>query len=207
MTKQSKQTKSTAAGSISSITPLTKFLLKGFPKDVSVNQIQSFLPLWLGMGGQIKLHGLRLQKQTSSIVLKIQAGSLREEQYKGSCDFLKESKFNDEHVITLRPFKEPDSNKGGKHDENHQMNSFAKNFWKFITIDKAIFTCDRDSLSTHCQEFCSFQEDSCLRSSPAQLKRKEVSTMTSMWLLKLLKTLRADNHTVLIMFLNPEKVS
>jgi helicase MOV-10 len=185
---------------------LHKLLLSGFPKDVTLTQIQTFLPSQLFISGRVELSDLKRNKRTSSSILEFQNKPVARKQYSDLCKYLIDSRFNGDYIITVGPYKESKSDKGKNNMKKSKINTHAKDFWKFITIDNETSICDRDRVSTLYRQFCSIPEDSSLLNNPRETKFKEASTIVTMRRLKLIKSCRADNYSVVTIFRNPDNL-
>jgi len=189
---------------------LHKLSLSGFPKDVSLDQIQSFLmPLWLLTGTrEIQITDLKMHKRSASVVLQFPAQPLSKDQYKAFCNYLKDARFQGEYIVTVGPFKEPAPSNKKKHNtkKNTKLDSFTNAFWRFITLEKESFICDRDLVSIYFREFCS-REDPSILEKAWKLRSKEGATIKTMRRHRLMKSSRADNYIVLATFCNPEDMA
>jgi DNA polymerase III delta prime subunit len=174
------------------------YVLSGFPKDVTLAEIQGFLPVWV-QHRIIQLGQLQRRKRTSLAQLQFPEQPLSQQQYEALCHFFVTERFRDVYIVTIGPLKQPE---GKKEKQKAMSDAFAREVWELITTEKGTFICDRDNLSIYFRELCNSKNE--LRNlSRRQLKSKEFVTIKRMRQLRLVRTVRANNFTVLTLLANP----
>lgn len=163
------------------------FVLSGFPKDVTLKEIRAFLPSWAS-DDVVYLHQLQRHKRTFSAHLKCRQESGSKALYSKLCEFFVHSRFRDRYIVTIGPLKKP--------------HEFARELWEFIVVEKNTVICDRDTPSDYFRELCNGKSE--LKNlARRKLKSIEYMAIKQMRQLKLFRTVRADNHSLLALLANP----
>lgn len=193
--------KSKTTQNATSVVPNAAYVLSGFPKDVTIQQIQSYLPEWLAFKNAFKLENLqRRDENTSSIHLLFPEKPLTPWQDAHLGSDIYEKIFKNRYRIIISPLRSQNHGSQKKKSKS-KSDEFAREFWSFVTTEKDISICDRDQISILLQEFCAAKGLSL--SSRRELKSKEFMTMTSLRKLRLAQTQRSSNFTVLTLFADP----